>query len=78
MSVELITAGATMNFVMLASSLSKSLGEAFLILVFTTDTAVSGLILALLVIACKRYGTADIDEIMRMEREKKRLKQIVV
>ena len=70
-SVELITMGATLNFVMLASSLGKNLGQAFLILAFSTDTAVSGVILALLVIACKKYGTSDIDEIMKMEQGKK-------
>ena len=70
-SVELITMGATLNFVMLASSLGKGLGQAFLILAFSTDTVVSGVILALLVIACKKYGTSDIDEIMKMEQGKK-------
>jgi len=70
-SVELITMGATLNFVMLASSLGKDLGQAFLILAFSTDTVVSGVILALLVIACKKYGTSDIGEIMKIEQEKK-------
>jgi NADH:ubiquinone oxidoreductase subunit K len=63
--------GATLNFVMLASSLGKGVGQAFLILAFSTDTVVSGVILALLVIACKKYGTSDIDEIMKMEQGKK-------
>jgi NADH:ubiquinone oxidoreductase subunit K len=70
-SVELITMGATLNFVMLASSLGKNLGQVFLILAFSTDTADSGVILALLVIACKKYGTSDIGEIMKIEQEKK-------
>ena len=70
-SVEFITMGATLNFVMLASSLGKGLGQAFLILAFSTDTAVSGVILALLVIACKKYGTSDIGEILKMEQGKK-------
>ena len=67
MSVELITTGATLNFVMLTSSLGKGLGEAFLILVFSTDTAISGVVLAILVIACKKYGTSDINEILKKE-----------
>ena len=70
-SVELITMGATLNFVMLASSLGKGLGQAFLILAFSTDTVVSGVVLALLVIACKKYGTSDIGEIMKIEQGKK-------
>ena len=66
-SVELIATGATLNFVMLASSLGKGLGEAFLILAFSTDTAVSAVILALLVVVSKKYGTSDIGEIVKMD-----------
>ncbi len=66
-SVELIAIAATLNFVMLAG---QQLGEAFLILAFSTDTAVSAVILALLVIVSKKYGTSDINEIVKMEREK--------
>ena len=64
-SVELIATGATLNFVTLASAMGKGLGEAFLILAFSTDTAVSAVILALLVIVSKKYGTSDISEIMQ-------------
>ena len=70
-SVELIATGATLNFVMLASSLGKGLGEAFLVLAFSTDTAVSAVILALLVIVHKKYGTSDIGALMKMEQDKK-------
>jgi NADH:ubiquinone oxidoreductase subunit K len=66
-SIELIATGATLNFVTLASAMGKGLGEAFLILAFSTDTAVSAVILALLVIVSKKYGTSDISEIVKME-----------
>ena len=66
-SVELIATGATLNFVTLASAMGKGLGEAFLILAFSTDTAVSAVILALLVIVSKKYGTSDISEIVAKE-----------
>jgi NADH-quinone oxidoreductase subunit K len=66
-SVELIGTAATLNFVMLVSSLGKDLGEAFLVLVFSTDTCVSAIILALLVIVHKKYGTSDIGELVKME-----------
>jgi NADH:ubiquinone oxidoreductase subunit K len=69
-SVELIATAATLNFVMLASSLSKGLGEAFLVLAFSTDTCVSAVILALLVVVHKKYGTSDIGELVKMERSK--------
>jgi NADH:ubiquinone oxidoreductase subunit K len=66
-SVELIATGATLNFVTLASAMGKGLGEAFLVLAFSTDTAVSAVILALLVIVSKKYGTSDISEIVQTE-----------
>ena len=66
-SVELIATAATLNFVMLASSMSKGVCEALLILAFSTDTAVSAVILALLVIVSRKYGTSDIGEIASAE-----------
>jgi NADH-quinone oxidoreductase subunit K len=67
-SVELIAIAATLNFVMLASSMGVGLGEAILVLAFSTDTAVSAVILALLVIVSKRYGTSDISKIVKLEK----------
>jgi len=46
------------------------LGQAFLILAFSTDTALSGVILALLVIVSKKYGTSDISKIMQAIQDK--------
>jgi NADH:ubiquinone oxidoreductase subunit K len=69
-SVELIATAATLNFVMLASSMGVGLGQAFLILAFSTDTAVSGVILALLVIVSKKYGTSDMGKIIQIMQEK--------
>lgn len=66
-SVELIATAATLNFVMLASSMNQGLGQAFLILAFSTDTAVSAVILALLVIVSKKYGTSNLAEIIKMQ-----------
>jgi len=67
-SVELIATAATLNFVMLATG--QGLGQAMLILAFATDTAVSGVILALLVIVSKRYGTSDIGNIVTLMQSK--------
>jgi len=64
-SVELIATAATLNFVMLSSSAGMQVGEAFLVLAFSTDTAVSAVILALLVVARKKYGTSDIGELVK-------------
>ncbi|MEA2090633.1 MAG: NADH-quinone oxidoreductase subunit K [Thermoproteota archaeon] len=67
-SVELIATAASMNFVLLASSLNKALGEAFLILAFSTDTCVTAIVLALLVIVSKKHGTCDIRKLAKLER----------
>jgi NADH:ubiquinone oxidoreductase subunit K len=69
-SIELIATAATLNFVMLASSAGQGLGQAFLILAFSTDTAVSAVILSLLVIVTKKYGTSNINEILKMQEKK--------
>jgi NADH:ubiquinone oxidoreductase subunit K len=69
-SIELIATAATLNFVMLAAQATREVGEAFLILAFSTDTAVSAVILALLVIASKRYGTSDISKVVKEEEAK--------
>jgi NADH:ubiquinone oxidoreductase subunit K len=66
-SVELIATAATLNFVMLASSAGIGVGEAFLVLAFSTDTVVSAVILALLVIVHKKYGVSDISELMKID-----------
>jgi NADH:ubiquinone oxidoreductase subunit K len=68
-SIELIATAATLNFVTLASAMSVEVGQAFLILAFSTDTCVSAIILSLLVVVSKRYGTSDIGEILKGDRE---------
>jgi NADH:ubiquinone oxidoreductase subunit K len=67
-SIELIAIAATLNFIMLASP--NGVGQALLILAFSVDTAVSAVILALLVIVSKRYGTSDISKIVAKMQEK--------
>ncbi|MEM3578207.1 MAG: NADH-quinone oxidoreductase subunit K [Candidatus Bathyarchaeia archaeon] len=67
-SIEIIGVAASMNFVLLASSLNRALGETFLILAFSTDTCVTAIVLALLVIAVKKYGTCDIRKLAEIER----------
>ena len=68
-SIELIATAATLNFVMLVSSAGQGLGQAFLILAFSTDTAVSAVILAMLVIVSRKYGTSNINEILKMQKK---------
>lgn len=67
-SVELIATAATLNFVMLASPVGRGMGEAFLVLAFSTDTAVSAVILALLVIVHKKYGVSNISQLVKIDK----------
>jgi NADH:ubiquinone oxidoreductase subunit K len=71
MSIELIATAASMNFVLLASSLNKELGQAFLILAFSTDTSVTAVVLSLLVTISKKYGTCDIRKLTKLEENEK-------
>lgn len=68
-SIELIAIAASMNFVLLADSLDKALGQTFLILAFSTDTCVTAILLALLVMASKKYGTCDLRKLAEKEME---------
>jgi len=68
-SIELIAIAATLNFVTLTSAAGVGLGQAFLVLAFSTDTAVSAVILALLVIVSRRYGTGDISQILKKSKD---------
>ena len=69
-SIEIIATAATMNFVLLSSSVNRALGEALLILAFSTDTCVNAIILSLLVIAAKKYGRRDISKLAELEKMK--------
>jgi NADH-quinone oxidoreductase subunit K len=69
-SIELIAMAASMNFVLLASSLDRALGETFLILAFSTDTCVTAIVLGLLVTVSKKYGTCDINKLAELEQDK--------
>ncbi len=75
-SIELIATAATLNFIMLASP--QAMGEALLILAFSVDTAVSAVILALLVIVSKRYGTSDLSKIVAKMQEKAEVEEVEV
>ena len=69
-SIELIATAATMNFVLLVSPPSKALGEAFLILAFSTDTCVTAIILALLVVMSKKHKIYDVRKLSELEQDK--------
>jgi NADH-quinone oxidoreductase subunit K len=69
-SIEILATATTMNFVLLVAASGRTLGEAFLVLAFSTDICVSSIIVALLVIVSRRYGTTDIRELARLVQDK--------
>jgi NADH:ubiquinone oxidoreductase subunit K len=66
-SIELITVAASMNFVIFASLLNDSLGQAFMILAFSADTCITALALALVVVIYRKTGTLDIRELSKLK-----------
>lgn len=64
-SIELITAAASMNFIFLASG--AALGQVFLILTLSTDSCITAIILAVLVVIARKYGTWDLRTITNIE-----------
>lgn len=70
-SIELIATAASMNFILLSSSLNRAVGEAFLILAFSTDTCVTSVVLALLILIAKKYGRVDIRRLAEVEWQEK-------
>jgi NADH:ubiquinone oxidoreductase subunit K len=69
-AIELMAIAASINFILLSTSVNETLGEVFLILTFATDSSITGIILAVLIIIAKKYGTWDLKklgELMRSE-----------
>ncbi|KYH41949.1 MAG: NAD(P)H-quinone oxidoreductase subunit 4L [Candidatus Bathyarchaeota archaeon B26-2] len=65
-SIEIIAAAASMNFVAFASMVGGSLGQAFLILALSVDTTLTAIIIALVVVAYRDLGTIDIWALSRL------------
>ena len=70
-SIEILATATTMNFVLLVAASGRILGESFLILTFSTDICVSSIVVALLIMVSRRYGTTDIRELARLVEQQK-------
>lgn len=66
-SIEIIAIAASMNFVMFGAAIGSELGEAFLIIAFSTDTSITAIVLALFITISKKYGTTDIQRIASLK-----------
>jgi NADH:ubiquinone oxidoreductase subunit K len=68
-AVEMITAAATMNFVVFGSLMENSLGQAFSILALSVDACVTAVALALAIAVFKKLNIRDVRELSEMKEE---------
>jgi NADH:ubiquinone oxidoreductase subunit K len=68
-AVEMITAAATMNFVVFGSLMENSLGQAFSILGLSVDACVTAVALALAIAIFKKLNIRDVRELSEPKEE---------
>ena len=68
-AVEMITAAATMNFVVFGSLMEDSLGQAFSILALSVDACVTAVALALAIAIYKKLNIRDVRELSELKEE---------
>ena len=68
-AIEMITAAATMNFVIFGSLMNDSLGQAFSILALSVDACVTAVALALAITIFKKLNIRDIRDLSEQTEE---------
>ncbi len=68
-AVEMITAAATMNFVVFGSLMEDSLGQAFSILALSVDACVTAVALAFAIVIFKKLNIRDVRDLSEMKEE---------
>ena len=68
-AVEMITAAATMNFVVFGSLMADSLGQAFSILALSVDACVTAVALALAIAVFKKLNIRDVRDLSELKEE---------
>jgi NADH:ubiquinone oxidoreductase subunit K len=68
-AIEMITAAATMNFVVFGSLMENSLGQAFSILALSVDACVTAVALALAIAIFKKLHIRDVRELSEIKEE---------
>ena len=66
-AIEMIAAAASMNFVIFGFMMGDTLGQAFLILALSVDTAITAVAIALVVIAYRELKTTDIWDLSKLK-----------
>jgi NADH:ubiquinone oxidoreductase subunit K len=67
--VEMITAAATMNFIVFGSMMGDSLGQTFSILILSVDACVTAVALALAIAIFKNLNIRDVRDLSEMSNE---------
>ena len=70
-AIEMITAAATMNFVVFGSLMNDSLGQAFSILALSVDACVTAVALALAITIFKKLNIRDVRDLSEQTEEEK-------
>jgi len=68
-AIEMITAAATMNFVVFGSLMDNPLGQAFSILALSVDACVTAVALALAISVFKKLNIRDVRELSEIKEE---------
>lgn len=68
-AIEMITAAATMNFVVFGSLMNDSLGQAFSILALSVDACVTAVALALAITIYKKLNIRDVRDLSEQPEE---------
>ena len=68
-AIEMITAAATMNFVVFGSLMNDSLGQAFSILALSVDACVTAVALALAITIFKKLNIRDVRDLSEQNEE---------
>jgi NADH:ubiquinone oxidoreductase subunit K len=70
-AIEMITAAATMNFVVFGSLMNDSLGQAFAILALSVDACVTAVALALAIVVFKKLDIRDVRDLSEPSEQEK-------
>ena len=69
-SIEIIAAAASMNFVIFASSVGDTLGQVFFMLALSVDTAMTAIVIALVLVAYRELQVLDIWDLSKLKNQK--------
>ena len=75
--IEMITAAATMNFVVFGSMMGDSLGQTFSILILSVDACVTAVALALAIAIFKNLNIRDVRDLSELNVEEPKEQQNV-